>query len=49
MVGGEQTIHMALSLGEDQGVHLALASAAEKQMKTFVRTFRVSLLLKRIS
>lgn len=39
---GENRINMAISLGEDQGVHFALKSAAEKQMKRFVRTFRVA-------
>lgn len=44
--GGEKRINMAISLGEDQDVHFALKSAAEKQMKRFVRMFRVAFSLK---
>lgn len=48
-MGGKKRINMAISLGEDQGTHFALKSAAEKQVKRFVRTFSFTKVNKLIS
>lgn len=47
-MGAEKRINMAISLVEDLGVRFAPKSAAEKQIKRFVRVFRVLLSLRQI-